>query len=65
MEFRDAEEASFALLAMQGFQIDSKHTFTINRFSDIERYSNMEPTYVEPEPEEYKPRVCILNVHLT
>ncbi|KAF8591896.1 translation initiation factor eIF-3b [Ramaria rubella] len=56
MEFKDVDEASFALAAMQGFPFDRTHTFTINRFSDIERYATMDPTYVEPEPEEYKPR---------
>lgn len=63
MEFKDSDEATYALTAMQGFQIDSKHTFIINRFSDIERYANMDSTYVEPEPVDYKPRVRIWNDH--
>jgi len=59
MEFKTADEALFALAAMQGFQFDAKHTFVINRFSDIEQYANMDPVYVEPQPEEYKPKVRI------
>lgn len=42
---------------MHGFQFDAKHQFLINRFTDIEKYANMDETYVEPEIEEYKPKV--------
>lgn len=58
MEFKTSEEASLAMTTMQGFQFDARHTFIINRFSDIERYANMEPTYVEPKHSEYTPRAC-------
>jgi len=43
---------------MHGHPFDSKHTFHINRFSDIERYANMDETYIEPKMEEYRPKVC-------
>lgn len=43
---------------MDGYPFDAKHTFRVNRFTDIERYAEMDETYVEPEPEEYKPKVC-------
>lgn len=58
MEFKTAEEASLAMSTMQGFQFDAKHTFILNRFSDIERYAEMDPTYSEPKHAEYTPRVC-------
>lgn len=61
MEFKDPDEATYALGAMQGFPFDKRHTFVINRFSDIERFASMDPIYVEPEPEEYKPRVGFLS----
>lgn len=32
------------------------HQLSVNRFGDVEKYSNMNDTYVEPEQEEYKPR---------
>ena len=63
MEFREPDDASFALTAMQGLPFDKRHTFVINRFSDIERFANMDPVYVIPEPEEYKPRVRICSDH--
>lgn len=46
---------------MHNHAFDAKHTFKVNKFSDIERYSNLDETYVEPETEEYAPRVCRLN----
>ncbi|KAF7967182.1 hypothetical protein HWV62_35608 [Athelia sp. TMB] len=56
IEFRGVDEASFALAALDGHPFDARHTFKINRFSDIEKYTNMDETYVEPKAEEYKPR---------
>lgn len=47
----------FALNAMHGHPFDARHTFLVNRFTDIERYANLDETYAEPEPEEYKPKV--------
>ena len=60
IEFKNAHDAAFAQSAMDGHPFDSKHTFRVNRFTDIERYADMDETYVEPEPEEYKPKVCQL-----
>ena len=45
------------MAAMNGYPFDAKHTFHINRFSDIEKYANLDETWVEPEPEPYKPKV--------
>jgi hypothetical protein len=43
---------------MHGHPFDSKHTFLLNRFTDIEQYANMDETYVEPKTEDYHPKVC-------
>jgi translation initiation factor 3 subunit B len=43
---------------MNHFAFDSKHTFKINQFTDIESFADMDETYYEPEVEDYKPRVC-------
>lgn len=43
---------------MDGFPFDARHTFKVNRFTDIERFADLDETYVEPKIEEYKPRVC-------
>ncbi|KAI0034279.1 translation initiation factor eIF-3b [Vararia minispora EC-137] len=56
VEFRNADEATHALSTMNGHQFDSRHTFVINRFTDIERFANVEEKYVEPEREEYHPK---------
>lgn len=57
MEFKTADDANYALSAMHGHPFDAKHTFLINRFSDVERLADIEETFVEPEPEPYQPRV--------
>lgn len=58
-EFNTAEEANVAMGAMQGFHFDKEHTLILNRFTDIEKFANMDEEYAEPEPEEYKSRVRI------
>ncbi|KAH7880617.1 eukaryotic translation initiation factor eIF2A-domain-containing protein [Lentinula edodes] len=56
MDFRNAHDANNALLAMNNHPFDAKHVFKLNRFDEIEKYANMDETYVEPEQEEYMPR---------
>ncbi|KAJ7225418.1 eukaryotic translation initiation factor eIF2A-domain-containing protein [Mycena pura] len=56
IEFRNADDANLALAAMHLHPFDAKHTFKVNRFTDIERYEKMDESYVEPEIEEYTPR---------
>ncbi|KAH7883687.1 translation initiation factor eIF-3b [Phlebopus sp. FC_14] len=51
-----ADAAAFAVGAMHGHPFDSRHTFSVNRFVDIEQYANMDETYVEPQVEEYRPK---------
>ncbi|KAI0796282.1 translation initiation factor eIF-3b [Irpex lacteus] len=56
MEFKNADDAAYALAAMNGHPFDARHTFYINRFIDVEKYVNLDETWVEPEPEPYKPK---------
>jgi len=58
MEFKNADDAAYAIGVMNGHQFDTKHKFYLNRFTDIERYANLDATYVEPEPEPYAQKVC-------
>lgn len=58
IDLGNPDSAAFAASAMHGHPFDSKHTFYINRFSDIERYTNMDETYVEPKVEDYRAKVC-------
>jgi translation initiation factor 3 subunit B len=55
---RNYDDAMFAQQAMNHLAFDSKHTFKINKFTDIEDFADMDETYEEPEVEEYQPRVC-------
>ena len=63
MEFRTSDEANYALTAMHGHPFDAKHTFFINRFTDVERYGDMDETFTEPEPEPYQPKVRSSLIH--
>ncbi|CAE6431382.1 unnamed protein product [Rhizoctonia solani] len=56
VEFASPEEASDALAAMHHFPFDAKHTFSINRFTDIEKYATLDETYVPPTVSNYTPR---------
>lgn len=61
MEFKTRADADYAITAMNNVPFDLKHTFHLNHFLDVEKYMEMDPTYVEPELEVYKPGVrdCI------
>lgn len=57
VEFKNPDDAAFAIGVMNNHPFDSKHRFRVNRFTDIEHYANMDETYVEPEPEPYVQKV--------
>lgn len=57
VEFRNADTATHALNEMNGHPFDAKHTFFVNRFTDIDKFADMDETYVEPEREEYVAKV--------
>jgi translation initiation factor 3 subunit B len=44
---------------MNGHPFDARHTFFVNRFTDIEKFAELDETYVEPQREEYHPKVCL------
>ncbi|KDR85099.1 hypothetical protein GALMADRAFT_233724 [Galerina marginata CBS 339.88] len=56
VEFRNVDDANLALATLHNHPFDAKHTFKLNRFTDIERYAELDETYVEPELEDYMPR---------
>ena len=45
---------------MDKHPFDARHRFQINLLSDIETFKDMDETYEDPEPEEFKLRVSIL-----
>ena len=59
VDFKNVDDANLALATIHGHPFDAKHTFKVNRFTDIEKYAELDETYVEPELEEYTPRVWL------
>jgi hypothetical protein len=57
IEFRNADAATHALNEMNGHPFDATHTFFVNRFTDIEKFADVDETYVEPQQEEYVAKV--------
>ena len=57
IEFRNADAAAYALNELNGHPFDAKHTFLVNRFTDIDTFANLDETYVEPQREEYRTKV--------
>ncbi|KAL1921130.1 uncharacterized protein VTP21DRAFT_10846 [Calcarisporiella thermophila] len=53
IEFKSPEDASEACKKANGYRLDKSHTLAVNRFVDVEKYSNMEDEFQEPEAEEY------------
>lgn len=64
VEFKTRDEAEYAINAMNGHPFDAKHTFRLNHFTDIEKYYDMDETYVEPKVEEYKSSVSANRSHI-
>ena len=54
---------------MNGHPFDAKHTFIVNLFTEIERFSTLDEGYSEPKAEVYQsrvsPNVRPLNVDLS
>ncbi|KAG6827272.1 hypothetical protein H0H93_015730 [Arthromyces matolae] len=59
VDFRTVDDANLALASLHNHPFDSKHTFKLNRFTDVEDFGNLDESYVEPEYEEFKAKVCI------
>lgn len=58
LDLRSAEDANLALAALHNHPFDAKHTFKLDKFTDVEKFANVDETYVEPETEEFVSRVC-------
>lgn len=57
MDVGSADSANLAVNVMNGHPFDARHTFYVNKFMDIEQFTNMDEAYVEPKLEEYRPKV--------
>lgn len=58
LDLRSADDANLALAALHNHPFDAKHTFKLDKFTDVEKFANIDETYVEPEAEEFVSRVC-------
>ncbi|KAG9006810.1 Translation initiation factor 3 subunit b [Tulasnella sp. JGI-2019a] len=56
VEFKTNEEATYVATQMNGVAFDTKHTFVVNRFTDIEKFATLAEKYVEPEIPPYTPQ---------
>lgn len=59
IEFHGVDEANLALASLHNHPFDARHTFKLNRFTDIEKYADLDETYVEPEAEEFAPKASL------
>jgi translation initiation factor 3 subunit B len=64
IEFKDVDDANLALATIHNYPFDAKHTFKVNRFTDIQKYAAMDETYTEPELGEYTPKVSLLHPYV-
>ncbi|KAJ3120645.1 Translation initiation factor 3 subunit b [Nowakowskiella sp. JEL0407] len=53
LDFETPEIAAAAMKSCNGFKIDKNHTLVINKFSDVEFYTNMDDEFVEPVIKEF------------
>ena len=58
MEFGSPQEAAHAIATMNGHPFDARHTFTVNLFTDIEKFATLDESFVEPKAQEYRPKVA-------
>ncbi|KAG6829213.1 hypothetical protein H0H92_005278 [Tricholoma furcatifolium] len=56
VDLRTVDDANLALSALDHHPFDSKHTFRLNRFTDVEDFANFDESYAEPPHEEFKPK---------
>ncbi|RGB25416.1 eukaryotic translation initiation factor eIF2A-domain-containing protein [Rhizophagus diaphanus] len=53
IEFETPEQASLAIKNYDNYPMDKTHYLSVNRFTDIEKYSQIEEEYKEPEEEKF------------
>lgn len=53
VEFRSAEHAMAAVRELNGKRLDKRHTLQVNLFADMDKVSQIDEQYHEPEKQEY------------
>ena len=42
-----------ALKSLNGYKLDKSHVLQVNLFDDIEKFANLDETFIEPKPEKF------------
>lgn len=53
LEFSNHQNAAEAVAATNNLKLDKQHTFTVNLFSDFEKYENIPQEWEAPTPQDY------------
>lgn len=56
IDFVSAESAHAAVKKLDGYKMTRTITLSVNKFTDVEKYSDMNEEYVEPEIEPFTPK---------
>lgn len=56
IDFKSAESAHAAVKNLDGHKLSKTVTLSVNKFTDVEKYSDMNEQYVEPEIAPYEPK---------
>lgn len=56
IDFKSAESAQAAVKNLDGHKLSKTVTLLVNKFTDVEKYSDMNEEYVEPQIEPYTPK---------
>lgn len=59
IEFETPEQASLAIKTYDNYPMDKTHYISVNRFTDVEKYSQVEQVYKEPEEEKFVEKVIM------
>lgn len=54
LEFETPAQAAEAVKSTKNYKLDKTHTFTVNLFSDFDKYENIPEEWEPPAPEPYK-----------
>lgn len=54
LEFQNPEEAENAVKTGNGYKLDKSHIFSVNFFSDFDKYKNLPEKFEPPKKTEFK-----------
>ena len=61
MEYKNRQQAIAAHQGLQNFKLDSKHTFSTNKLTDIDEFCSDDAEVEIPEKQAFKAPVCFQN----